>query len=256
MAFDFVFAVFPGILMLTALLSVLGIAPVTFNGMIDSLKMVVPGPWQIIVEENVQHLWGSSHTLFLFGMVGVLWPASASMSTAMSALNRAYGAQEQRSFWRRRLLSLFLVLGLGMALIFLFAFLVFSRQVDAGLQRHWELYRHFPSLANLLRHLSGAIGTVGVVASVYRLVPLVRQRWLDVLPGSLLFFSLWSLITGGFRYYIEHFGYYNLVYGVLGMVIATLLAAYLVAFILLLGGEFNAVLYKRRSSRKACPSAS
>ncbi len=129
-----------------------------------------------------------------------------------------------------------------------FNLIVFSEQVEGWLQVHWTFYRHFPSLAGTLRQTGGIIGTIGVVASIYRLVPVVKQNWLEVLPGSLLFFCLWSLITGGFGYYVRNFGYYNVVYGVLGAVIVTLLSAYLVAFILLLGGELNAVLFKMRRS--------
>ena len=116
---------------------------------------------------------------------------------------------------------------------------------------HWEFYRHFPSLVGGLRRFGTVLGTIGVVASIYHLVTGARQRWVDVLPGSFLFFLMWSLITVGFRYYVQNFGYYNVVYGVLGAVIVTLLSAYLVAFILLLGGELNAVLFRMRGRNGA-----
>lgn len=246
MAFDFVFAVFPGILILTAVLGLMSINPTAFNGTLESLGIVIPGPLLIIVEENIQHLWESSHSLFFIGILGVIWPASASMSTTMSALNRAYGVGELRPFWHRRVLSIVLVIGFGVSLVFFFNLVVFSEQVEGWLAANWDFYRHFPSLAGALRRGGGIVGTIGIVACIYRLVPVVRQGWVDVLPGSLLFFLMWSFITVGFRYYVQNFGYYNVVYGVLGAVIVTLLSSYLVAFILLFGGELNAVLYKMR----------
>ena len=248
MAFDFVFAIFPGVLVLTGLLGVLHITPNAFTGMLETLGLLIPGPLLVDVEENIQHLWESSHRLFFIGILGVIWPASASMSTTMSALNRAYEVEEERPFWKRRVLSIILVISFGLSLIFLFNLIVFSEQVESWLQVHWTFYRHFPSLAGTLGQMGGILGTIGVVASIYRLVPVVKQNWLDVLPGSLLFFILWSFITGGFGYYVQNFGYYNVVYGVLGAVIVTLLSAYLVAFILLLCGELNAVLFKMRRS--------
>ena len=246
MAFDFVFAVFPGILILTAVLGLMSINPVAFNGTLESLGIVIPGPLLVIVEENIQHLWESSHSLFFIGILGVVWPASASMSTTMSALNRAYGVGELRPFWQRRVLSIVLVIGFGLSLVFFFNLIVFSEQVEGWLTANWDFYRHFPSLAGTLRLGGGIVGTIVVVASIYRLVPAIRQGWVDVLPGSLLFFLMWSFITVGFRYYVQNFGYYNVVYGVLGAVIVTLLSSYLVAFILLFGGELNAVLFKMR----------
>ena len=99
-----------------------------------------------------------------------------------------------------------------------------------------------------LRRIGGLVGAIVVAACIYRVIPAVRQKWLDVLPGSLLFFLLWTFIASGFKYYITGFSYYNVVAGALGAVIIILLSAYLVAFTLILGGELNAVLYRRRHS--------
>jgi membrane protein len=233
--------------MLTALLGVLGVSPDSLSNALSGLGVVVPGPVMQVLAENAQHVWGSSHGLLFLGIVGVLWPASASMTTTMSALNRAYGVEEKRSFWRRRILSILLLLGFGVALVVVFNALVFSRPLESWLRQHWTFHRHFPSLAGALRSWAAGLGILGVVASVYRVVPAVRPSWREVLPGSLFFLVVWLLITSGFRYYVEHFGYYNLVYGVLGAVIVTLLSAYLIALILLLGGELNATLARLRS---------
>jgi membrane protein len=249
MAFDFIFAVFPGILILTALLGVMHILPEDFNRVLDDMGIIIPTDLLTVVEENIKFLSSSSQSLFFIGILGVVWPASASMSTTMTALNRAYGAVEQRSFWQRRVLSIVLVGGVGFSLVFLFNLIVFSEQIEEWLRTHWDFPRHFPSLVAQLRRTTGLIGAVVVAACIYRVVPAVRQNWLDVLPGSLLFFTLWTFIASGFKYYVKGFSYYNVIYGALGGVIIILLSAYLVAFILLLGGELNAVLYRRARSR-------
>ncbi len=246
MAFDFVFAIFPGILILTTMLGLMHISPEDFNLVIEDLGIIVPGHFITIVEDNIKYLSSSSQSLFFIGILGVIWPASASMSTTMTALNRAYGAQEQRSFWQRRILSIVLVVGVGVSLVFLFNLIVFSEQIEGWLRSKWDFPRLFPSAVAQLRRTGGLVGAVVVAACIYRLIPAVRQSWLDVLPGSLLFFSLWTFIASGFRYYITGFSYYNVVAGALGAVIIILLSAYLVAFTLLLGGELNAVLYRRR----------
>jgi membrane protein len=246
MAFDFVFAIFPGILILTTLLGIMHISPEDFNQVFEDLGIIIPAHFLTIVEDNINFLSSSSQSLFFIGILGVIWPASASMSTTMTALNRAYGAEEQRSFWQRRILSIILVVGVGFSLVFLFNLIVFSGQIEGWLRTKWDFPRHFPSLVAQLRRTAGLIGAVVVAACIYRVIPSVRQSWLDVLPGSLLFFSLWTFIASGFKYYITSFGYYNIIAGALGAVIIILLSAYLVAFTLLLGGELNAVLYRRR----------
>lgn len=241
MAFDFVFAIFPGLLVLTALLGILEIQLDAFGRLFRDLGLVVPGPVASIFEANIRHV--SSRSLFFLGIAGVVWPASASMSTTMTALSRAYRARETRGFWLRRGLSLVWVISLGLSLVILFNLSAFSDQVEAWLILHWSMW---DALAGLLRRAIGILGTLAVAAAIYRVAPNVRQQWVDVLPGSLLFLCLWTLIAGGFGYFVHNFGYYNFIYGVLGGVIVLLLSAYFVAFTLLLGGELNGNLLRAR----------
>ena len=246
MAFDLVFAIFPCLLVLTALMVITGTPPDAFNQLIVELGIIIPLPLLAILEENLQHLWESYQSLFFFGILGVLGPASASMSTTMSALNRAYNVVEKRSFWRRRLLSLILVISMGSALVILFNLFVFGEQIVFWMGANWAFLDIMPALGNVLYNFGGFGGTLIVVASIYRLAPNIRQCWKDVLPGSFLFLFLWSFIAGGFRFFIQSFSYYNVVYGVLGGVIILLLCAYLVAFTLLLGGELNGAILEQR----------
>lgn len=246
MAFDFVFAIFPAIIVLTALLVLLDIPVDAFGALLHDVGVVVPEPLIDVVEDNLQHAASTPQSFFVLGLLGVLWPASASMSTTMSALNRAYGTTEDRAVWYRRLLSIFLIVSLGLSLVVLFNLIVFSEQVDQWLERRWRLWEDVPSLAGILRHTAGVTGTLVAAATIYRIAPDVRLRWLDVLPGSLLFLAQWTLIAGIFGHYVRTFSYYNVVFGVLGGVIIMLLSAYLVSFTLLLGGELNGVLYSRR----------
>lgn len=246
MAFDFVFAIFPGIIVLTALLSLMDIPVEVFGPLLHDFGIVIPGPLIEVIEGNLTHAADTSQGLFVLGVLGVVWPASQSMSTTMSALNRAYDTSEDRTIWLRRSLSIVLIISLGLALVFLFNLIVFSEQADRWIAHHWALSLQVPSLTGLLRHTAGVTGTLVAAATIYRVAPDVRLGWLDVLPGSLLFLALWTLIAGGFGYYVHHFSYYNLVYGVLGGVIVMLLSAYLVALTFLLGGELNGTVYKLR----------
>lgn len=246
MAFDFVFAIFPGIIVLTMLLSLFDIPVEAFSGLVRDLGIVVPPPVAAVVEENVVHALETSQSLFVLGIIGVVWPASASMSTTMSALNRAYATIERRTFWQRRVLSIVFVICMGLALIFLFNLIAFSEQVEHWLRVHWPLSNRMPSLVGIVHSAAVILGTLGVAATIHRVVPDAKLGWLDVMPGSLLFLALWTIIAGGFGYFVSNFGYYNAIFGLLSSVIVLLLSAYLVSFTLLLGGELNGNLYRMR----------
>ena len=250
MAFDFIFAIFPGILVLTALLAFLGISSEDFIRVLESLGIVIPVPLLEAVEDNISFL--SSQSLFVIGFLGVIWPASASMSTTMMALNRAYGVQEHRSFYKRRILSLALIVVLGISFVFFFNLIIFGEHVESWLRDYWTS-SHFAPLVALLRRAVVVIGMITTAACIYYIMPAVRLRWLDVLPGSVVSSGLAGGIASALDY-IERFSYYNIIYGVLGTAIILLLSAYLLAFTLLLGGELNAVLYRRRHPFDAYPT--
>ncbi|MEE2658135.1 MAG: YhjD/YihY/BrkB family envelope integrity protein, partial [Candidatus Latescibacterota bacterium] len=74
MAFDFVFAIFPGILVLTALLSIMDISAVAFGSLLDDMGVVLPEPLRKIVIDQVQRITEvPSGSLFFIGLLGVLW---------------------------------------------------------------------------------------------------------------------------------------------------------------------------------------
>ena len=259
MAFDLVFAIFPFILVLTASLVVTGIPPEVFTQRLIDLGVVVPVPILKAVDENVKHLWNAYQSLFVFGVIGVVFPASASMSTTMSAMNRAYEVEESRSFWRRRAVSLVLVVSLGISLVLLFNLFVFGSQLEQWLTERWFEGGAVPTILAFSRRATGTIGTIVVAACIYRLAPDIRQRWVDVLPGSVLFLVLWSAIAAGFTFFINSLSYYNIVTGLLSGVIVLLLCAYLIALVLLIGGELNGVLHAMRNgsnSSMVCPAGS
>jgi membrane protein len=48
-----------------------------------------------------------------------------------------------------------------------------------------------------------------------------------------------------FRWYLEHYGDYGIIYGSLGAAIALLVWMYLISLVVLVGAEFNAMLFPR-----------
>ena len=86
-------------------------------------------------------------------------------------------------------------------------------------------------------------------ALIYRYVAAEKQNWSAIVPGSVLFFVLWTCVVAFFQLYVQSFSYYSLVSGAFGVVIVILLSAYIVAFTVLLGGELNAAVLRLRSAK-------
>jgi membrane protein len=66
-----------------------------------------------------------------------------------------------------------------------------------------------------------------------------------VIPGSVLATVLWFSVTVGFRGYLQHWGDFNTIYGSLGAGMALLVWMYMISLVVLVGAEFNALLFPR-----------
>jgi membrane protein len=61
---------------------------------------------------------------------------------------------------------------------------------------------------------------------------------------------VWFLVSWGFGAYVSHFGSYNVTYGSIGGVIALLTWLFITGFILLVGGEINAIIEQAAAGGK------
>ena len=93
-----------------------------------------------------------------------------------------------------------------------------------------------PSIVRWYKHAA----TVSVTAMLYYFGPYRPQRWRFVWPGAILATVLWLGATTGFAWYTRNIAHYNVMYGSVGAGIALLVWMYVLAFVALVGCEFNA----------------
>jgi membrane protein len=91
-----------------------------------------------------------------------------------------------------------------------------------------------------------AIGTsIAVMLLIYLNAVPRTQRWHSVLPGAALATAVWFPATLVFGWYVSHFAEYSLLYGSLATAIVLLIWMYILSIIVLIGAEFNAILFPR-----------
>src|SRR5258708_40037266 len=66
----------------------------------------------------------------------------------------------------------------------------------------------------------------------------------SVLPGATLATGMWFFVTMLFGWYLQHYADYSVIYGSLGVGIALLVWMYLISLVILIGTEFNAILFR------------
>lgn len=101
------------------------------------------------------------------------------------------------------------------------------------------------SYVTVLSWVRWPIVTVALMVAAgvsYYLLPDVKQRFKFITPGSVVGTSVWVLASWGLGLYVSHFSSYNVAYGSIGGVIVLLTWLYISGFILLIGGEVNAII--------------
>ncbi len=216
----------------------------TVNAHIGKIVSLLPGDaGQLIAEQLVSVVETSSDKKgigLLIALAIALFGARNAVGSAISALNVAYEEEEQRGFLKLNLLALAItaaaVVGAALAM--------------AGVSAMGFLHLALPGASPLAAALSiivtyvllGLVGATGA-ALLYRYGPSrdkPQWRWLS--PGSILFGTVWVLITFGFGFYVRNFGDYGATYGSLSAVIVLLTWMYLTAYALIFGAELNCEL--------------
>lgn len=242
LAYYLLFAMFPFLLFLAALLAYVPI-PDLLDRIIAVLSGLLPEQAMAQVEGNVERLVTEARGgLLTFGIVAALWSASIGFAAISRSLNRVYGVRDQRPFWKRRAIAVLMTVGLGTLIMVSAVLLIFGPPLIGALAERLGLGAAFEIIVGVLRWPVIVLIMMFTVALIYYLAPDVEQSFRWITPGSVVAVLVWILASLGFAWYVENFGNYNRVYGSIGAIIILLTWLYLTAFFLLAGGAMNAVI--------------
>ncbi len=238
-AYYFFLAIFPAIIALFALAGIVG-GDQAFEWIMSLVRQGLPQDAEVMIEQFVGEITGESRPgLLSLGILGVLWAASNSFNGLTIGLNKMYNVDEHRSWWKRRLGALGLLIASGVALN------LGATAILAGP----ELIRAL-GLDAVVVYATWASAFVVITALfwlTYYLLPNADQTGgkKEVLIGAVAGTVVWILASALFRAYVANFGSYGATYGVLGGVIVLMLWLYITALAILFGGEVAATLQQR-----------
>lgn len=240
LSYYFLFALFPTLLFLTALVAFLPV-PHLMDQLMMWVSRMLPGDAGSTIHRTLGEVVSRTRSdLISAGAVVALWSSSSGMASVMSALNIAYGVDDARPWWRRRLVAILLTVGFTLFVVSALVLMVFGPHLGNMAARFFGLGDVFTVAWNVVSvPLAISFVLVGI-ALVYYFAPAVEQRWRWVTPGSVIATALWVTMSVGLRIYVAFFANYNATYGSIGGVILLLLWLYLTGVVLLLGAELNA----------------
>ena len=179
----------------------------------------------------------------------MLTAASGVLVSWMTAFRRAYGIQGNPwGFWKERAMAFLLIPIAAIPMGFATILVAFGNQFQNWLALHtfYELRVAVLLVWSGGRWTIGMLTSIAVIALIYHLAIPRTQSWRRVLPGAMLATVLWFTATLCFGWYVTNYANYAVIYGSLAAVIALLVWLYLVSIVVLIGAEFNALIFPRR----------
>ena len=253
LAFFFLLAVFPFLLLLTTLVPYVT-QPDALDRLIVLLKPVVPPRAMSLVQGNLHTLLTYTREgLLSLSAVALLWSASAGFAAVIEGLNVAYEVKESRPFWKARLMAIGLTLVLGLMALVSTVLLVFGERLSALAYRYLGLPLF---IWTPVRWVAGIAVLILALDVIYYAAPDVRHRWRWLTAGALVAVCAWVVISMGLSFYLPRYGRYEATYGALTAVISLMLWFYASAVVLLLGGELNSALEREQLRADAVQNSS
>jgi membrane protein len=259
LAYSSFFAI-PSVLLVVVGAFTLVAGPATITSLMGHFGHVMPGQATSLLGGSLHRLDahpGQSLAMIVVGAVLALWATTGAMTSFMTAINLAYEQKDGRSFVRKRLVALEMVVAIGVAFLLVAVLLMFGPPVEHLVAAHaggmagavgWAWWiAQWPVLV---------LGLLAVFATLLYLGPdIERPRWEFFTPGSLVATLLWLAASGAFAAYTAAFGSYNKTWGALSAVIVMLTWLWLTGMALLLGAEINAEAERSRQLRSARQSS-
>jgi membrane protein len=239
LSYYFLFALFPALLFLTALLSFL--PPLGLQERLLSYTSdVLPPEAASTVQKTLAEVLGARRTaLVSVGALVTLWASSNGMATVMTTMNKVWGARETRPWWRRRLQAVGLTVVFAIFIVAALALMVFGPKIAEMIASLFGLGALFTFVWNVVS-VPLVIGCVLVgVQTVYYVAPSGPRRWRWFTPGAVLAVVLWLAMSFGLRVWVANFGNYSATYGSIGGVILLMLWLFLSGIVLLVGAAIN-----------------
>jgi membrane protein len=258
LAYHWFLALFPALIALIGLTSLLHISPHTVNQLVHGLDSSLPPSAAAIFNGAIESATGRSSggatTTLIIGVVIALWSASGGMAALETGLDIAYEVPVDRKFVGKRLYAFPLMLATAVIGGLASALVVFGEPIGHGLAGHVGLHGlAFTIIWTVVRWVLTVI-LVTVLFSVYYFFGPNREtpRWQWVSPGGVVGTVIFLAASVGFSFYVAKFGSngYSRTYGAFAGVIILIFWLYLTGIAIMLGAEINA-----ESERQAAAQA-
>ena len=254
----YAFLAIPSALLLAAGVFGLFAGPHAVTTIIDKAGTVLPRDATTLLKDSLTRLTekqGTSVTLIVVGGALALWSLSGAMQNLMWAVNVAYDREEGRSFIRRRLTALAMIVFALIGFALAFGVLVLGPQLSTWIGNTVDAETPVKIAWYIAEWPLLIAGLMVAFAGLMYLAPNVEHpSWKFLTFGAVFAIVIWLVASAAFAFYVSKFSSYNKTWGSLAAVVVMLVWLWLSAIALLLGAEINAEAERSRELRRGEPA--
>jgi membrane protein len=247
-AYSSILTFFPALLVLGSVLATVRRGEVYLREISYALGRILPAG----TTAALANLKGAAHRpvgMLITTSLLTIWTASGVIISWMEGFRRAYQLPKTWGLTKERLIAISLVLMTGLPLTFATILVAFGSRIETRVLFHidHELGPIVLLLWVAMRWIIAILTSIAVIALIYHNAVPRTQPWHSVIPGAVLATAMWLGATALFGWYLQTYAdrSYSMIYGPLGVSIALLVWMYLISLVVLIGAEFNAMLFPR-----------
>ncbi len=236
-AYFFMLSLIPIIILLITMVQ---FTTVSQEEVLETVMQIFPTSVEGMVRSIVMEVYRQSGATISLSVIMVVWSAGKGVLSITSGLNCIYDNTETRNYVFLRLrASLYTVLFI-VAIVLSLVLSGFGNSIALLVQKHVPVIQIRTHLNLVVLILFGAM--------VYKYLPnrkddaktTMRQQ----LPGALFSACGWLLLSMVFSIYLDIFKGFSSMYGSMTTIILIMIWLYMCMYVILLGGEMNAILEK------------
>ncbi|MBE6870457.1 MAG: YihY/virulence factor BrkB family protein [Ruminococcaceae bacterium] len=248
LAYFLLFSIFPMLITLNVLLSAADLTDAIFS---NTIKALFPDEIFFLITSYLEYISTiEGPAIFITGVFLTLFSFSRAVNALIFAVNRAYDTQGHISRRRAFLRSVAVTGVLAATFIATLLILILGRGILSELMLYSGQWLKYFEIWNAARFFVLGVFIFGALSLIYFLLPANRPPWHTIIPGTAFALVCWMAMTAAFSYYVSEIADYSRIYGSLGVVIMLMFWLYLTSAVLILGGELNASLAKRRAKQQ------
>ena len=228
------------------LLTMVQFTPVTRQDVMAAVTQVFPTSVEGLISSIVDQVYRQSSTIIPVTIIVALWSAGKGVLAMTSGMNLIYENTETRNYFYLRLRASFYTVIFILAIVLSLSLSVFGNSISI------IVYKHVPVLTTIMDFLIRIRTLLTLVVltlfwdMVYKYLPnrtnLSKTTMKQQLPGAVFTSCGWLLISFIFSVYLDIFTGFSSMYGSLTTIILIMLWLYVCMYVILLGGELNALL--------------